>query len=218
LRGALPDVLVISLARLPSHGRQVARWFWETKARRAVPIVFVGGTADKVEATRARFATAIYCSERGLRGAIDRAVKSAGKGTALPTAGYSATPLPRKLGIKEGHRVAVVGGPKALAPALAEAVPDAAIGTALRGKVPFDVIVLFVLARAELTRRLDGAIARLAPRGGLWIAWPKRSSGVATDIVEDTLREVILPTGLVDNKVCAIDETWSGLRFVRRRT
>ena len=134
----------------------------------------------------------------------------------MPQAGYSGTPLPKKLGIADGHRVAVIGGPDTLAPALADAVPTALVGTSLRGRAPLDIIVLFLRSRAELLRSLPKATARLAPRGGLWIAWPKRSSGVPTDLVEDTLREVILTTGLVDNKVCAIDETWSGLRFVRR--
>ncbi len=134
---------------------------------------------------------------------------------APPASGYSGTPLPKKLGIADGHRVAWLGGPPDIAAAIAAAQPGARIDMAL-GRATFDVIALFVRARAELERRLPSAMARLGPKGGLWIAWPKRSSGVATDLVEDTLREVILPTGLVDNKVCAIDETWSGLRFVHR--
>lgn len=79
-----------------------------------------------------------------------------------------------------------------------------------------EVIVCFAPARAVLARRLPALTRALPDRGGLWIAWPKRSSGVATDVTEHVLRELILPTGLVDNKVCAIDETWSGLRFVVR--
>lgn len=80
-----------------------------------------------------------------------------------------------------------------------------------------DLIVCFLRRRAELERRLDRLLASLEPDGGLWLAWPKRSSGVVTDVNENLLREVVLPTGFVDNKVCAIDETWSGLRFVLRR-
>ena len=88
-----------------------------------------------------------------------------------------------------------------------------------RGKAPppLDVIVVFVKQRADLVERLGTCRPRLAQAGGLWIAWPKKASGVATDIVEDTIREVALPTGLVDNKVCAIDDTWSGLRLVIRK-
>jgi hypothetical protein len=220
LKKTLPDVLVVSLDRLPSHGRRVARWFWETKARRAVPIVFVGGDAAKLAAIRAEFEGAVFTSSRGLAKAIDRATGTPKAAAPLPTAGYSATPLPKKLGIVDGSRVAWLGGPAELrdaiaAAAIAAAEPAAKIGTSL-GRVANDVVVLFVRTRAELERKLATAIDKLAPRGGLWIAWPKRSSGVATDIVEDTLREVVLPMGLVDNKVCAVDETWSGLRFVRR--
>ena len=127
-------------------------------------------------------------------------------------AGYSGTPLPQKLGIKEGHAVALVGAPAKLA--LGD-VP--AKVTRKLGAGPYDVILVFVTARAELAARIADARARLTEAGGLWIAWPKKASGVATDMTEQTIRDVALPTGLVDNKVCAIDETWSGLRLVIRR-
>jgi hypothetical protein len=129
-------------------------------------------------------------------------------------AGYSETPLPKKLGIKEGHRVAVLRAPAGLHNLL-RPLPD---GVALRDRArgPLDVVLYFVTRRAELERRLDRLVALLDPAGGLWIAWPKRSSGVDTDITEDVVREVAVPRGLVDNKVCAIDDTWSGLRLVVR--
>jgi hypothetical protein len=129
-------------------------------------------------------------------------------------AGYSETPLPKKLGIKEGHRVAVLRAPAGLHNLL-RPLPD---GVALRDRArgPLDVVLYFVTRRAELERRLDRLVALLDPAGGLWIAWPKRSSGVNTDITEDVVREVAVPRGLVDNKVCAIDDTWSGLRLVVR--
>lgn len=135
-----------------------------------------------------------------------------------PAAGYSGTPLPTKLGIKEGHRVAVLDAPEGFALAL----PTGATlqrGLGGRAKAPplLDVIVAFVQRRAALVRQIDACRPRMQQTGGLWIAWPKKSSGVATDLVEDAIREVALPTGLVDNKVCAIDATWSGLRLVIRR-
>jgi len=86
-----------------------------------------------------------------------------------------------------------------------------------RGRTPLDVIVTFVKQRAKLVDEIELCRPRMRQDAGLWIAWPKKASGVATDIVEDTIREVALPTGLVDNKVCAIDETWSGLRLVIRK-
>jgi hypothetical protein len=129
-------------------------------------------------------------------------------------AGYSGTPLAQKLGIKEGQRIALVGAPSGFAASL-EPLPPVAIATALRGKL--DLVVLFVSARTELARRIPSVISRLEPAGGFWVAWPKQASKVPTDITEDVIRELALPTGLVDNKVCAIDEVWSGLRLVIRK-
>lgn len=129
-------------------------------------------------------------------------------------AGYSGTPLPRKLGIKEGDDVALVRAPEGFRGTLGE-LPDGARTRTRLGR-DHDVILAFFTRRAELERRFDALAAALDVDGGLWIAWPKRSSGVATDITEDTVREIVLPRGLVDNKVCAIDETWSGLRVVFR--
>jgi hypothetical protein len=131
-------------------------------------------------------------------------------------AGYSGTPLPKKLGIKEGHRVALLNPPEGFAGTLGT-LPDAVrpqVG--LEGKSPLDVVVLFVTRRANLLRQLPSIRRRMAPAAGLWVAWPKKASGVATDVTEDVVRAIALPTGLVDNKVCAIDETWSGLRLVIR--
>jgi hypothetical protein len=128
-------------------------------------------------------------------------------------AGYSGTPLARKLGIREGHEVALLGAPDGLElEGLAEGVT---VRTGARGTN--DVVVSFHTRRADLERRLPTLLRAMDVDGGLWVAWPKRSSGVATDITEDTVREVALPLGLVDNKVCAIDDTWSGLRVVWRK-
>lgn len=129
-------------------------------------------------------------------------------------AGYSGTPLPRKLGIAEGDRVAFPNEPSGFRRALG-ALP-AGVEVRARARGPLDVIVAFFTRRSALERRLDRLIANLDPDGGLWIAWPKRASGVETDITEDVVRDEGVARGLVDNKVCAIDETWSGLRLVIR--
>ncbi|MEV6302652.1 DUF3052 domain-containing protein [Actinoplanes sp. NPDC051861] len=130
-------------------------------------------------------------------------------------AGYSGTPLHRKLGIKPGHRVALLDAPAGIA---LDGLPDGVvIRPGLAGDAPTDVIVLFVTERRELQTRLDEVRRGMAQDGGFWVAWPKRASKVPTDVTEDVVREVALPTGLVDNKVCAIDEIWSGLRLVIRR-
>jgi hypothetical protein len=133
----------------------------------------------------------------------------------MATAGYSGKPLVQKLGIKEGHRVAIVGAP----PGFDLGVPPtgATLQRGLTGKSLLDVLVVFVTRRTDLVARIATCRPRMQPAAGLWIAWPKRASGVATDVTEDTVREVALPTGLVDNKVCAIDDTWSGLRLVIRK-
>jgi hypothetical protein len=127
-------------------------------------------------------------------------------------AGYSGTPLPRKLGIKQGHRVLLDRAPTGfdLGP-----LPDVDVHRRA-GAAPYDVIVGFTPDHRTLSRRFPRLARRLVTNGGLWIAWPKRSSGVATDLDENIVRDFGLATGLVDNKVCAVDETWSGLRFVVR--
>ncbi len=132
------------------------------------------------------------------------------------TAGYSGTPLATKLGIKPGHRVALLGAPEGFDATLATTLPEPVTVTA-RAAGTADVIVSFHTRRAHLDGRVDALLRTLDVDGGLWIAWPKRASGVPTDITEDTVRAVFLPLGLVDNKVCAIDETWSGLRVVWRK-
>jgi hypothetical protein len=129
-------------------------------------------------------------------------------------AGYSGTPLPRKLGIKPGHRVLVLNAPDGFAETLGELPDGVALRGSARGKA--DVIVSFHDRRAELARRMPKLRALMEPAAGLWIAWPKRASKLPTDLTEDVVRELALANTLVDNKVCAIDETWSGLRLVIR--
>jgi hypothetical protein len=132
-------------------------------------------------------------------------------------AGYSATPLTRKLGIKSGQVIAMLDAPSGFADLLAPLPEEVETRKALDGGGPFDVVICFITQRAALERRVAEVRPVLTAAGGLWIAWPKKSSGVPTEVGEDAVREVALPTGLVDNKVCAIDETWSGLRLVIRR-
>lgn len=129
-------------------------------------------------------------------------------------AGYSGTPLPQKLGIRPGARVALLRAPDGFERAL-QPLPDGVrLRTQARGAQ--DVVLFFATRLAELERRFDGLARAVEPDGGLWIAWPKRTAGVATDLRENLVRDVGLAHGLVDNKVCAVDDTWSGLRFVYR--
>jgi hypothetical protein len=131
-------------------------------------------------------------------------------------AGYSGTPLPQKLGIKADHHVAMLGAPAGFDAVLGK-LPD---GVRTKRRLvmgqAFDVILFFVKHRSDLEARYAGIAAALTPAGGFWVAWPKQASGVATDLTENIIRAIGLEAGLVDNKVCAVDETWSGLRFVVR--
>ena len=127
-------------------------------------------------------------------------------------AGYSGTPLPKKLGIVEGSTLALVSAPPGVINGLP---PDVTVRRQARGKA--DVVVAFFTERRDFERRIEALARMIFPSGGLWVAWPKRSSGRTTTMDEHVVREVALPLGLVDNKVCAIDETWSGLRVVWRR-
>jgi hypothetical protein len=128
--------------------------------------------------------------------------------------GYSGTALPKKLGIKDGARVRLLEMPADVRAELrqslsyCEILPD--------GKAQADFVVLFTKSKAELSAKFREIAKQLAPAAMLWISWPKKSSGVATDLTEDVVREIGLAAGLVDVKVCAVTEIWSGLKFVRR--
>ncbi len=130
-------------------------------------------------------------------------------------AGYSGTPLPKKLGMKPGATVALVGAPADFEKTLGALPEGACLRAGLRGEA--DLIVAFVRSRAELRKQLPALARRCGAGAGLWLAWPKKSSGVATDLSEDAVRAAGLAAGLVDFKVCAIDATWSGHRFAPRR-
>jgi len=134
----------------------------------------------------------------------------------MPDAGYSGTPLATKLGIKPESVIRLAGAvPDGAAEWLAPLPPGAVVRRA--GALRADVVLLFTTTRADLAKRIDALGEAVFPDGSLWVAWPKRSSGVATDLTEDVLREVALPLGLVDNKVCAVTDVWSGLRLVWRK-
>ena len=130
-------------------------------------------------------------------------------------AGYSGTPLVKKLGIKEGASVLLVSPPEGFLKTLGPLPSDAEIVSS-RGREKLDVVLLFVLSQKKLEQEFSRLAGRLKPAGGLWVCWPKKASGVKTDLTENLIRDVGLAAGLVDNKVCAVDETWSGLRFVIR--
>jgi hypothetical protein len=128
--------------------------------------------------------------------------------------GYSGTPLPKKLGIKDGFRVAFAGAPSDVLAELKAAL--ATCETARDAKATLDFAMVFTKSKVELTKEFKRIAKILAPAGMLWVSWPKKSSGVASDLDEGVVREIGLAAGLVDVKVCAVTEIWSGLKFVRR--
>jgi hypothetical protein len=126
--------------------------------------------------------------------------------------GYSGTPLLKKLGVKDGSTLVVLGEP----PGVIGEVP-ASVTVRRQARGAADVVVAFFTRRQDLERRIGTLSKMIYPDGGLWVAWPKRASGVETTVTDHVLREIALPLGLVDNKVCAIDATWTGTRVVWRR-
>ena len=212
-----PDAYVIDLARAPSHGRDLALWLRQRKATRGVPLVFVGGDSAKVARLRELLPDAVYTEWRAIRGAVRPALARPPREPIVRAAlaGYSGTPLPKKLGIKSGATVRLVGAPAEFERTL-EPLPE---GVRLRrgASGSADRVLLFARSRAELARKFPSAVRALSDGGGLWIAWPKKASGVRTDLTQQWVRDHGLARGLVDYKICAIDETWSGLQFARRR-
>lgn len=127
------------------------------------------------------------------------------------------TPLPKKLGITPGARVALLHAPDDIEALLGPLPEGVALQHGLHRDGHVDLIVGFVTERAHLERNLDWLLGTLPDDGAFWVAWPKKASGVPTDMTEDVVRELALPRGWVDNKVCAIDATWSALRLVLRK-
>lgn len=128
--------------------------------------------------------------------------------------GYSGTPLPKKLGIKDGFRVCLVQAPPDVKAELKSSLASCKV--AHEGEAPLDFAMMFTKSKSELAAEFKRIAKLLAPAGMLWVSWPKKSSGVATDLDENVVRGIGLNGGLVDVKVCAVTEVWSGLKFVRR--
>ena len=217
LREKPTDVFVIDLGRLPAQGRDMGIWLRQRKATRLIPIVFVGGDPVKLARIRRQLPDAVYTEWSHIRGALRGALKHQPKDPVVPglMEGYSGTPLPKKLGIKADSVVALLGAPSGFQGTLGRLPENVQLRLHARGRA--DLVLLFVKSRADLNRRLSTATRLMAEGGSVWIAWPKKASGVVTDLTQQGVRDKGLDSGLVDYKIAAIDETWSGLRFARRR-
>jgi len=225
LREKPPDAIVIDLGRLPSHGRDLGLAFRQAKETRQVPLVFIEGEAARTEGVKRRLPGATFTSWRAVRGALRKAVAKPVADPVVPRsrldprrgageAGYSGTPLPKKLGIKADTTVALIDAPSDFERTLGDVPSNVVLRR--QGSGPRDLTIWFVTALADLERRLTEVARGLGP-GGLWIAWPKKASSLSSDISETEVRRLGLAGGLVDYKVCAIDSTWSGLKFARRK-
>lgn len=211
-----PAAIVIDLDRLPSHGRAVATALRQQKGTRAIPLVFVAGIPEKVARIREAFPDANFSSWKKIGPALRTAIAAPPARPVVPEtmSAYSGTPLPKKLGIKPGSVVLVLGAPPEFQNQLGPPPDGARFSRTARTA---NLILMFNRSRAEFERRLPGAASKMKDGGGLWIIWPKKASGVQTDLTQNIVRETGLAAGLVDYKICAVDETWSGLLFVRRR-
>ena len=212
-----PTAIVIDLSRMPSHGRDVGVALRHNRGTRHIPLVFVEGDPLKVDKIRGILPDAVYTSWSGIRGALKQAISNPPADPVAPGSlfeGYSGTPLPRKLGIRENSVVILAGAPEDFESTLGELPGGVTLRRQARGRC--DLIIWFTRSRRDLESRVE-RMGVLAGRDGLWIAWPKKASGVATDLTQNEVRRIGLASGLVDYKICAIDSTWSGLRFTRRK-
>jgi hypothetical protein len=217
LRAKPPTAVVIDLSRLPSHGRDVALGIRGSKVMRHVPLVFVGGEPEKVARVKSLLPDATFTTWNKIRSSLKQAIAHPPANPVRPDsllAGYSGTPLPKKLGIKANSVVALEGAPGSFRKTLGE-LPE---GVELQDEVsgPCDIILWFLRSREELQLGMKQMTARTGA-GRLWIIWPKKASGVETDVTQNDVRTIGLASGLVDFKVCAVDATWSGLAFTRRK-
>lgn len=217
IREGEPDAILIDLDRMPSQGRDTAIWLRQQKPTRGVPLVFIGGAREKVEAIEKLLPDAVFTDWGRFRSALKRAIVNPPNQPVVPEsafAGYSGTPLPKKLGIKPGFVVALAGAPEGFDEMLGLLPEGAALRPSGRGKR--NLTICFVRSCKELDRRLP-AMFKASEQGHVWFAWPKKASGLKTDVTQNYVRQQGLAVGLVDFKICAIDETWSGLCFALRR-
>jgi CheY-like chemotaxis protein len=217
LRADPPDAVVVDLSRLPSQGRDVAIAIRQYRSTRRVPLVLVDGDPGKVERIRALLPDATYATWPTARAALRRALARPPATPVVPgsmLAGYAGVPLVKKLGIKPGAIVGLIGAPPRFERTLGHLPPGARVRRQAPGRS--DLTLWFVRSVRELAREIRRMVPA-ATGAGLWILWPKQASPLATDLTQNEVRRVGLAAGLVDFKVCAVDATWSGLRFTRPR-
>ena len=211
-----PAAVIIDLGVLPTHGREVALSLRENKGTRGVPLVFLEGEPEKVEKIRSLLPDAAYTSWSNVTHTIAAVIAAPPREPLVPSersTGYSGTPLPQKLGIERNAVVVVIDAPKDFARTLG-VLPE---GAELRARATQErTLTIWFCKSARRYEAQIRAVAVALAGAPMWVAWPKKASGVDTDMSETIVRDIALTHNLVDYKVCAIDETWSALKFAVR--
>ena len=217
LRNETFDAFVIDLSRLPSQGRDIALNLRSFKATRRAPLVFAGGDPAKVAVIAKLLPDAVYAAWDEIAAALEQAIAHPPQAPVTFTSGfdaYAGRPLATKLGIKKGSLIALVDAPPTFRDSLGE-LPEGVVFSDQPGPA-CSLILWFVTVQQALHQGIDQMAANVQ-KGSLWVVWPKRGGGLASDLTQQAVRQAGLAIGLVDYKVCSIDATWTGLLFARRK-
>lgn len=212
-----PDIFVIDLNRAPSQGCDIGVYFRHAKSTRSVPLIFVGGKEDKVAGVKNVLPDAVYAAWKDIKQALKDVIHNPIKNPVVPEsvfAGYSGTPLIKKLGIKEGIKVGLINPPENVRIILGD-VPNG-VSFDIEKSSDCALYLWFLRSTADLFADLDQMV-RAAEFGRIWMIWPKKSSSLAGDLTQQHVRDAGLASGLVDYKVCAVDSDWTGLLFTKRK-
>ena len=218
-RESPPSLILIDLDRLPSHGREVAISLRQRSYTRHIPIVFAGGLPEKVERIRHELPDAHYTDWRKAPSVLKRALKNRPAEPVQPVAHmqrYAGSPLVKKLGLPKNSRVALLGAPEDFLERLGE-LPEG-VEIARKMAAATKLAIWFVHSRQELETGIDYLSARLPEGSSVWIVYPKQTSRYKVDFKQPDVRAAGLAAGLVDYKVCAVDENWTGLKFAWKKS
>ncbi len=220
LREEPPDAVVIDLSRLPTQGRDLALTLRKFKSTRCIPLVFVEGDQEKVKRIKKFLPDVVYTTYSKIQDDLKHAIANPPEDPVIPRSvfdAYSGVPLPKKLGIKAHSAVCLIDAPQNFESTLGNLSEGVSFYRWTKDfeKDRCDLIIWFVTSRKALETRMRVIRGRIG-KGGVWIAWPKKASEISSDLSQSVIREVGLASGLVDFKICSIDETWSGLRFSLR--
>lgn len=217
LKESQPDAIAIDLSRLPSQGRDVGLTLRKTVSTRHIPLLYIAGDAEKVEQIRRLLPDAVYSTWDRINQDLKAALAHPPDEPVVPDsvfAGYAGTPLQKKLGVREKSRILLLDAPRNFSKTLGSLPTGAQLLTDINEEM--DIIICFTDSREKLNQRIK-QLALRAEYASLWLAWPKKTSQLSTDLSQPVIRQAGLSAGLVDYKICSIDKTWSGLLFTRRK-